>query len=81
MINNNYIGSHRSVLAPFLRMFFTEKIVVAPSVGVSIGKLDPELKGLLMVAKSQMERRGVSTIRMLVQRIQYRKFEIWVFSV
>ena len=62
------------MLASFLRMIYSEKIVVTPAVDVQLSKIDNEMKSLLFEACCQLERKGPFLTRMMVSKIKYRKY-------
>ena len=60
--------------AAFLRMFYTEKADITANVTIQLSKIDSALRGILLEACGQLDRRGPYLSRMMVSRIAFRKF-------
>ena len=65
-------------MASFLRLFYTEKIVIEPATSLTLSKIDQGLKQVLLKAGQQLERRGPGLTRMMVSKIIFRKFLILI---
>ena len=68
------LGAHRALIAAFLRMFYTEKIVVSSNVTLQLSKIDKSLHGILFKACKQLDKRGPYLSRMMLSRIEFRKY-------
>ena len=54
-------------------MFYKEKASIAPATSLELSAFNMELKGLLMKAGEQLDRKGPAAIRSLVKKIVFRK--------